>query len=367
MNRMQILQRINELSDQTCRPCSTRIAAVSTNMKEKNYGTVNHSEVCKGCSVFAELRSLGDQLLEISRSKTRLKKKEKVRMAKPKFDMTVEEFVKLRYIERMNNAEIAELKDVSGATVYKWQTKHKEAIEQARRQIKKESESKSLREENKAPEQPLLRSSKHIDDKGRVKMTASEIVAEPVIDKDKERLEADYEALSQQFDDLKKNRDGLLELMEADRQVIINFRNEKKELSQEKANLEDKLEKIERMLHESSAKELELQEELNKRGKEVIDAHRLVAEKEEELTRNDQNMDTFNDLMASKEQLHKENTRLENEVYELRGKLQSMEWQLQKKTAEAGQRLLELARLEKQLKPLKMFLAASLEQEVSGS
>lgn len=77
---------------------------------------------CPGCSVCEEIKSLRKQIGFEKRQTTRRKND------LAKLEMTVEEFVDLRFVQKLTYLKIAKLKGVSDASVHLWKDNNKEAI-----------------------------------------------------------------------------------------------------------------------------------------------------------------------------------------------------------------------------------------------
>ncbi|WP_156141414.1 sigma-70 family RNA polymerase sigma factor [Bacillus badius] len=62
-----------------------------------------------------------------------------------KLEMTVDEFVKLKHIENKSYVAIGKIKGVSDVTVHKWAKKNEQAIQQALKQLRNKTESKTTK------------------------------------------------------------------------------------------------------------------------------------------------------------------------------------------------------------------------------
>lgn len=148
MNRLSIVKRIGDLSEEHCQSCEVQAKA------RKERPTCKAEDYCPGCEVYTELRSLGDRLLDITNAKRKKREPEKIvkkvtakkvkkrgrkNMARGKLEITIEEFVSLRE-EGKTHAEIAKLKGVALPTIKNWKTKHKEAIQRFLRQPETKTE-----------------------------------------------------------------------------------------------------------------------------------------------------------------------------------------------------------------------------------
>jgi DNA-binding transcriptional regulator YiaG len=96
---------------------------------------------CAGCEKCDEIHQLRVQL-----GITKPNQKEEVKVL-AKFEMTVEEFVDLRFVQKLSFLKIAQLKGVSDATIHVWKNNNQAAIDAALKRLNISDSPKPTKEE----------------------------------------------------------------------------------------------------------------------------------------------------------------------------------------------------------------------------
>jgi DNA-binding transcriptional regulator YiaG len=96
---------------------------------------------CPGCSVCEEIKSLREEVGFVKRQNTRREKE------LAKFEMTIEEFVDLRFVQKLSFLKIAQLKGVSDATVHVWKNNNADAIESEMKRLNLSEQPKTAKED----------------------------------------------------------------------------------------------------------------------------------------------------------------------------------------------------------------------------
>ena len=133
MTRLEILAKIDDLTDQHCKPCPDR----------PHYGESLNK--CRGCPVYDEFRKCGDMLDKLIQEKRGVEPMTEVKQ----FECTKENYQKLRDEGKKMN-EVADHLGISVATLYK----HKNKWFSRNSEVKTENETEPSKNEVKPESEP---------------------------------------------------------------------------------------------------------------------------------------------------------------------------------------------------------------------